>query len=294
MCVADFLRTQPHEKSQERIRRFFPNYLLKIPSLLAHDYPPLPIRVVYKCVLTSLRLCVESQSNTFTNAASSSRHNNKLEDRVVKLKHQIAELGNDLQTIRKGTNKIRKENIHLEQDIGSCRKSIKITEAEMQENKQQCEKLQRHRTKIEESMQDIRHEEDNLVAEFELGLKVGRQLENKKLVHAAKQMTAARSRRLRDVKKFRQNKDEIDKARKKAKILGTKTTLNVAYNHVKVHSQEEAMERLMELTGIRDLDALVTEYIKSEDRQLSLVKTLNNLHDEVALEEAKRVDLMKA
>ena len=244
-------------------------------------------------VLNKIRSCVETQSNTFANAASASRHNNKLEDRVVKLKHHIAELDNNLYRIRKNTNKLRKENMHLEADIGRRRKSIKITEAEIQENKQQCNKLQQHRTKIETSMQEIRHEEDNLVAEFELGLRVGRQLENKKLVLAAKQMTAARSRRLRDVKKFRQNKDAIDKARKKAKRLGTKTNLKVAYNHVKVHSQEEAMERLMQLTGIRDVDALVSEYIKSEDRQLSLVKTLNDLHDEVALEEARRVELMK-
>jgi len=132
------------------------------------------------------------------------------------------------------------------------------------------------------------------VAEFELGLKMGRQLENKKLVMAAKQVTAMRSQRVQDVKKFRKKKDEIALMKRKARKLGDTNKLKVVYNHIKVHSQEEAMERLMELTGIHEIDALVTEYINSEDRQLSLVKVLNNLHDEIALEETRRNELYEA
>merc|ERR1719174_2254473 len=143
-------------------------------------------------------------------------------------------------------------------------------------------------------MEDIKREEENLVAEFELGLKMGRQLENKKLVQAAKMVTAARSKRVRDVQRFRKKKDEIAAAKKRAKQLGAKNQLKVVYNHIQVHSQEEAMERLMELTGIREIDALVTEYINSEDRQLSLVRVLNNLHDEIALEETRRNELYEA
>merc|ERR1719174_43872 len=143
-------------------------------------------------------------------------------------------------------------------------------------------------------MEDIKREEENLVAEFELGLKMGRQLENKKLVQAAKMVTAARSKRVRDVQRFRKKKDEIAAAKKRAKQLGAKNQLKVVYNHIQVHSQEEAMERLMELTGIREIDALVTEYINSEDRQLSLVRVLNNLHDEIALEVTRRNDLQEA
>lgn len=231
--------------------------------------------------------------------ATKAKQRQILEDRLNSLNVRSSEIESKNMELVSAINARRLERQTFERSYKKLKREFKLKQKEMaamlEQSNEAYEGRQEALSKLEEVQTRAQQERDDFEKEYdELGHIVKHQSEVKTYV----QQTAIKRKEKQIVERIAAgNLDAEEEALLKSKLSLLSRELkkqeeSINVSKESIHSYEEAFEKLYSSSGIRDMNAIVDQFVRNEDENFTLYNHVQHLTRETEREEDQLRHLM--
>jgi len=213
-----------------------------------------------------------------------------LENKLEKAKVKFNEILSKNKNVREEVDNIRRERVVYQTVYKKLDKELVDKKAQMDDIVTDSKKAFEAREMAQREISDLRDKAEKEQEKFEREWKeLGKMIEEERRAKDKRQNT-------QEPTEFRGalSVEEEEKLKKKIVknswgILKDKASQQATMD--KIHSYEEAFEKIQEATGINDIDALVQSFVDAEEKNYNLWNYVNELRSESEKLEEQVVDL---